>query len=65
MISKLTALAWCHERSQARPSAHTNLQFRSITDLERIVARTTTHEPLGVLAAALADVTRDATLAAD
>jgi hypothetical protein len=35
--------------------------IRSITDLERIAARTTTPEPLGVLAAALADLTRDVT----
>ena len=31
------------------------------SDLERIVARTTTPEPLGVLAAALAELTRDVT----
>jgi len=61
MINRLAA-ARLVPRAIAGATADTyEAAIRSITDLERIVARTTTYEPLGVLAAALADLTRDIT----
>ena len=61
MINRLAA-ARLVPRAIAGATADTyEAAIRSITDLERIVARTTTYEPLGVLAAALADLTRDVT----
>ena len=61
MINKLTAARLVPRAIAGATVSAYEAAIRSITDLERIAARTTTPEPLGVLAAALADLTRDVT----
>jgi hypothetical protein len=61
MINKLTAARLVPRAIAGATVGAYEAAIRSITDLERIVARTTTHEPVAVLAAALADLARDVT----
>ncbi|MFZ0977582.1 MAG: hypothetical protein WAN22_35525 [Solirubrobacteraceae bacterium] len=59
MTNKLTAARLVPRVIAGATVSAYEAALRSVTDLERIAARTTTPEPLGVLAAALVDVTRD------
>ena len=59
MTNKLTAARLVPRVIAGATVSAYEAALRSITDLERIAARTTTPEPLGVLAAALADLARD------
>ena len=56
MTNKLTAARLVPRVIAGATVSAYEAALRSITDLERIAARTTTPEPLGVLAAALADL---------
>jgi hypothetical protein len=59
MINKLTAARLVPRAIAGATVSAYEAAIRSITDLERIAVRTTTPEPLGVLAAAPADLTRE------